>query len=340
MARIDHLDSLRETAAHWRERASDDGASAETRGALNSWLAQSPEHTRAYRSIERAWSTLRSAAENPAILELRQEAARRLPPAASTDHGQLRWVAVALIMLFLGASLWIIAPRAGFSIAWLKSEPQTAIPQTYATMVGDRLTIALDDGSHVTLNTATQLDVALSKKARTVRLVHGQALFEVAKDASRPFVVQTQNHRFIAVGTAFDVHIETDQVKLTMLEGTVRAEGIEPGGNDRTTVTAGQQLIATAHAHVQVHRINPEHETSWRRGQAIFENTRLAEAIDELNRYSTRHIVLGDAKLADLRISGTFDTGRTSAFVEAMTAYFPIEIDHRDEQNVTLKARP
>jgi transmembrane sensor len=342
MAHIERLNSLRETAALWHERADHENASAETRDALNTWLSESPEHAAAFCSIARTWSALKSAAQDPAILELHQEATRRLTPMASASHGPLRWAAAALIIFSLGAALWIIVPRTGFELsrlAWLKGQTSSPTIQSYATKTGDRLTIALDDGSQVTLNTATQLDVVFSKKSRTVRLLDGEALFEVTKDASRPFVVQTQDRRFVAVGTAFDVRIQTDQVKVTMLQGTVSAESIDPVSPARTTVTAGEQLIAGAHAIDRVRRVDPERETSWRHGQAIFDDTRLGEAIEELNRYSTARIELDDAKLADLRISGTFDTGKTSAFVEAVTAYFPIKIDHADEHTVTLKAR-
>jgi transmembrane sensor len=341
MAHIDRLNSLRETAALLYERANQENAPAENRSALDAWLAESLDHAVAYQAISQTWSALKGAAQDPAILSLRQETARRLTPTHSASRRPLRWAAAALLILFLGASLWILVPRAGFEfspLAWLESESQTPMSRTYATKRGDRLSITLDDGSRITLNTATQLDAVFSKKARTVRLVHGEALFEVAKDAFRPFVVQTDNHRFIAVGTAFDVHIETDQVKLTMLEGTVRAEHAESGATVRTTVTAGEQLIANSHAEDRIRRIDPERETSWRRGQVIFDNTPLSEAVDELNRYSSTHIELADPKLADLRLSGTFATGGTSAFVEAIAAYFPIQIEHPDARTVTLKA--
>ncbi len=341
MAPVERLNSLRETAALWHERADQEHATEETRGALNAWLDESPEHVAAFRSIERTWIALTSAAQDPTVLKLRQEAAQRLTPQASTRLHPLRWVVAALI-LALGAMLWIIVPRTSFDLsplAWLKGQSSNPAILKYATNTGDRLTIALDDGSHLTLNTNTQLNVTFSKKSRTVRLSRGQALFEVAKDASRPFIVQTENRRFIAVGTAFDVRLDGQQIKVTMLEGTVRAESIEPSSPMHTTVSAGEQLIAGTHAEDRVRRVDSERETSWRHGQVIFDNTPLADAIDELNRYSAKHIKLADPKLADLRLSGAFATGGTNAFVEAVTTYFPIRIEQADERSVTLKAR-
>jgi len=342
MAQIERLNSLRETAALWHERAGQENASAETRNGLQAWLGKSAEHVAAYRSIERSWSQLKNAASAPQIIQLRHESAMRLTRQTAATLRPLRWtLAAALILLSLGAALWILHPN-GFglsSLAWRKSETQSPIVRTYATKTGDRLTIALEDGSQVTLNTETQLEVAFSKSSRTVRLSRGEALFEVAKDRTRSFVVQTQNRRFVAVGTAFDVHIQTDQVKVTMLEGTVHAESMEPGSLILATVTAGEQLITSSRAQQSVRRVDAERETSWRRGQLIFDNTPLGEAVDELNRYSSTHIVLVDSKLAGLRLSGTFATGGTSTFVEALTAYFPIQIEHADARMVTLKAR-
>jgi transmembrane sensor len=338
MERIGHLNIILETAGRWFERA-EGNTSAEVFVARDTWLSESPEHLAAYRSIERTWVALQSAAQDPAILEQRQQATRRLTRTTSESK---KWAAAALLILSLGAALWFVVPRTGFefsSLAWLKGESSSPVTHSYATKTGDRLTIALDDGSHVTLNTETQLDVIFTRKARTVRLLRGQALFEVAKDASRPFVVESEQRRFVAIGTVFDVRIETDQVKVTMLEGTVRAESIAPALTTRTTVTAGEQLIARARSEDRVRRVDPERETSWRRGQVIFDNTPLSEAVAELNRYSSAHIELADPKLADLRLSGTFATGGTSAFVEAVTTYFPIRIQHADERSVTLEAR-
>jgi transmembrane sensor len=342
MAHNGRQDSLRETAASWHERVSGENAAADIRNACDAWLGESPDHVAAYRAIERTSARLKSAANDPHIMRLRHEAALRLTRRSSATLRPLRWAAAATIIIALGAALWTMVPPAsiGFpTLSWLKEYFNPRGVSRFVTNTGERLTIRLDDGSQVTLNTQTELDVSYTRAARSVRLTRGQALFEVAKDPLRPFVVEAEDRRFIAVGTAFDVHIQRERVKVTMLEGTIRAERIAPGSPIRATVSAGEQLVAGVQAADEVHRIDPERETSWRRGQAIFDDTPLREAIEELNRYSSTHIELADPRLADLRLSGTFTTGRTSAFVEAVTAYFPIQIEHADERTVTLKAR-
>jgi transmembrane sensor len=342
MAQNERQDTLRETAAYWYERMSQENVAADIRSACNAWLGESPEHAAAYRAIERTSAQLKNAADDLQILSLRHEAALRLTRKTSAMLRPLGWVTAAVIIVALGAALWTLAPRAGISVsplAWLKEHFNTRGDSRYVTNTGERLTIALDDGSQVTLNTQSELHVAYTRAIRSVQLSRGQALFEVAKGKARPFVVQAQDRRFIAVGTTFDVRIERELVKITMLEGTVRAESIAPGSPIRTTVGAGEQLVTGMHAEDQVRRVDPERETSWRHGQVNFENTPLGEAIDELNRYSSTHIELADPRLADLRLSGTFATGGTSTFVEAVTAYFPIQIEYADERTVMLKAR-
>ena len=228
----------------------------------------------------------------------------------------------------------------------------------------------LADGSQVMLDTQSELQVSFSPSERLVRLTHGQAFFEVSKDAHRPFVVDTGRRRLVAVGTAFDVRLDGDQLKVTMLEGTVRVERTEeastPLGVPGTAIPPGatvrqvrgrplssrlgrpmpwrpsspaNSLSADAQREDRVRTTDPERDTSWRRGQVIFENTRLAEAVAELNRYSEAKIQLADPELGDIRLSGAFATGRPTVFVEAITAYYPIEVTRSDDRAVVLRKK-
>ena len=106
-----------------------------------------------------------------------------------------------------------------------------------------------------------------------------------------------------------------------------------------TTLTAGEQLTVDGESHDYVRSADPERVTSWRHGQVIFDNTRLADAIAELNRYSDIKIELTDPTLADLRLSGGFATGHPNLFIEAITSYFPIQVAKVDDHVVVLGAR-
>jgi transmembrane sensor len=207
----------------------------------------------------------------------------------------------------------------------------------YQTAVGERLSVTLEDGSRVTLNTDSVLRPSFDVHERRVVLERGQALFEVAKDTVHPFVVETAQRRFVAVGTAFDVRIDGDRVQVTMLEGTVRVERGGPG--ETATITAGEQLTVLDERQDRIQVAEPDRVTSWRHGQVVFEDARLADAVAEINRYSPVQIELADGALGDLRISGAFATGRPTVFVEAMTTYFPVDATNVDDDTVLLSPR-
>jgi transmembrane sensor len=404
-------EAIRDKAAGWHDELQRERVSEDTQRAFARWLAESAEHQAAYEAVERSWRTLRTAPCTPDILALRHETALRLSRATSRSLRPLRWAAAAIILV-VGGLAALLAARSAQEIsgigersvlAWILEPFHRGTNGTYATAVGERLSVTLDDGSQVTLDTASELQLAFTKGERSVRLAHGQAFFEVAKDSRRPFVVQARDRRFVAVGTAFDVRVDAARVSVTMIEGTVRVErtavreraaveaavkgtdslvprrapgraggerGVsrsaapgaaeEPGTGHMsraertqsasdtpgavaalriTTLSAGDQLVVDAQSVDHVRAVDPDRVTSWRRGKIIFDDTRLGDAIGELNRYSQVKIELADPALADLRLSGAFATGRPNVFVEAVTSYFPAEVARRDDAVVVLKAR-
>jgi transmembrane sensor len=337
-------ENVRELAASWYDRVHRDRVAEETRKDLDVWLAESPEHRAAYQEIERTWSSLRGIAHDPEILALRHETALRLTRRTTLTVRPM-WLAVATALL-LGiavALLLAVRPNADRSVF---SEVLAAFhgqkEGQYVTAIGERLVVNLQDGSQVTLDTDSALTVGFTHSARWVRLIRGQALFEVAKDRARPFIVEVHNRRLVAIGTAFDVRLDGKQVSVTMIEGTVRVErATAPRDSDRpsATITAGEQLVADGRNRDSIHSADAERITSWRRGQIIFDNTRLADAIAELNRYSDTKLQIADPALADVRLSGAFATGRPQLFLEALTTYFPIQTTQPDRHVVLLRWR-
>ena len=366
MRRGSNAVSEREAAAAWHDRLHRDDVPEETRKAFDDWLEVSSQRRELYESVDRAWLALREAAEDPRILALRHETALRLTRRNSQTLRPSRWVAAAAVLvLAVGAINFVIWPSADHSFITRFFHPM-GNGGHYETATGERLAFALGDGSQVTLDTQSEIRVSFSPTERQVRLTHGQAFFEVAKDPQRPFVVEVHDRRFVAVGTAFDVRVDGDQVKVTMVEGTVRVERRDEsfpavGGLSQpsasapsagralilenraittvATITAGEQLVADTRRRDDVRATDPERDTSWRRGQVIFDNTRLGDAIAEVNRYSDAKIELADPDLADLRLSGAFATGRPTVFVEALTSYFPVQVTRSDERGVTLSKK-
>jgi transmembrane sensor len=365
------IKSMAETAGAWHDRMQREKVSDETRRALADWLAASPRHQEQYESIDRIWKDLQAAAEDPRILGLRHETALRLTRHTTSMKRSVRWGVVAAVGFVCIATVIAAVRSSGdpFGAGGLLNAFFGGTAH-YQTVTGERLAFALRDGSQVTLDTQSELEVNFTDTERTVRLKRGQAFFEVAKDRLKPFVVEAQGRRFVAVGTAFDVRVDGEQVKVTMVEGTVRAEHAHPvplstaprdtrpgkstsPGRDLADdagrsgqaspagmlISAGEQLVSDAQREDHVRPADAEDSTSWRRGELVFANTRLADAIAEINRYSNIKIQLEDADLADLRLSGLFATGRPTVFVEAVTAYFPVEVTRDDDRAVVLEKR-
>jgi transmembrane sensor len=356
----------REAAAAWHDRLHGDHASAQARRAFDEWLALSPDHRRAYAQVEQAWACLRAAADKPEILALRHEAGLRVARTTYHHMRSLRWTAAAAAVLIVsGAGILQMRSSGSRSLfAWMSSSDTN---RTYATTVGEQLSVTLSDGSHVTLDSQSELRVAFSKRERDVKLTRGQALFEVAKDRIHPFVVAAGSRRYVAVGTAFNVQVSPDQVRITMVEGTVRVEPTPgmltvPAGDASaaadtqsavvgagtvpqvphptvTVIRAGDELVTDGRQVDHLYSADVAQVTRWQRGSLVFDNATLGDAVAEFNRYSVTRIELADPRLAQLRLSGTFTISRPELFVESITSYFPISAAQGAGGTVVLTAR-
>jgi transmembrane sensor len=219
----------------------------------------------------------------------------------------------------------------------------------YTTPIGGIASVPLQDGSNITLNTATEVHVALTGSERDVELARGEAFFEVAKDAKRPFVVNAGRKQVIAVGTQFSVLRDGDDIRVIVTEGTVRIEA--RGGPsaqlptlplaaarsaDAVLLSAGS-VVHAGDAGMLVQKKTPsetEEQLSWRTGILMFRNQTLAEAVAEFNRYNERKIVLRDSAVAALKIEGNFRATNTDAFVRLLKSGFPVRVTESDGQIV------
>ena len=210
----------------------------------------------------------------------------------------------------------------------------------YGTGVGEQQLVVLDDGTRMSLNTDTHVRVEFGPSLRSVNVQGGEALFEVAKDSRRPFIVRVAGSEVVAVGTVFSVRLAgkgahgDDALAVTLVEGQItvraasgsRANGVAPAAP--LSMQAGERMrlvkatgVSNEPAIQQVDRPRIEQVVAWKRSQAIFDDTSLADAVAEMNRYSRTPIVLvGDATLAELRVSGLYRTGDSAGFARAVAA--------------------
>ncbi len=218
--------------------------------------------------------------------------------------------------------------------------------ERYATPVGGLASVAMTDGSEVTLNTNSQIRIALTDTERHVELRRGEAFFQVSKDPNRPFVVLAGNKRVVAVGTQFSVRREGDDVDIVVTEGKVRVEdraappGFHADGSAEVLLTPGSvALVGEAGLLVQRKTLpEAEEQLSWRTGVLMFRDRSLLDVAAEFNRYNQRKIVIQDPAVASLKIEGNFRATNAEAFVRLVESAFPVRADaQRDKIVLTAK---
>jgi transmembrane sensor len=251
------------------------------------------------------------------------ERATHLRPA----RRKIAFAAVAALMLAIGIGGYIVLAPNG---------------ERYATPIGGLASVPMADGSHVTLNTDSQIRIALTDTERRVELGRGEAFFEVSKDAARPFIVRVGSKRVIAVGTKFSVRREGDDIEVVVTEGKVRVEDRAVEHGSRADGSADVFLmpgsIARAdEAGVLVQRKTlpeAEEQLSWRTGVLMFRDQSLGEAAAEFNRYNVRKIVIQDPSVAALKIEGNFRATNVEAFVRLLESGFPVRAEMQADQIV------
>ena len=223
---------------------------------------------------------------------------------------------------------------------WQLSGRQQA---SYTSGVGQLQTVVLADGSTATLSSDSRLDVRMSRGERHVTLAKGEAFFDVARDARRAFVVEAQGRRIAVVGTRFSVRNDPEALRVVVTEGKVRLEsvaGADGRAQPEALLPAGS--VATAGRNGVLVRSLPvadaERYLEWRDGYLNFEDTSLATAAAEFNRFSTRKLELGDAAVAELRIGGNFRWSNTEGFVRLLEQGFPVRAE-RHADRIVLHSR-
>ena len=215
----------------------------------------------------------------------------------------------------------------------------------YRTNVGEQRLVVLEDGSRMLLNTDTQLRVDFASDQRTVKVARGEAFFEVAKDAARPFVVRVAGTEVVAVGTAFSVRYAPaaaagDQLAVTLVEGQVK---VRPEGEGAANALAPQQPVlmqagerllldrpsgpATPGVVAHLDRPNVVRALAWKQNEAVFDDTSLADAVAEMNRYNRTPIVLLDGLgSAGLSVSGLYRTSDSLGFAHAVATLHGLDV--------------
>jgi transmembrane sensor len=212
---------------------------------------------------------------------------------------------------------------------WINSD--TA--RSYSTGIGEQRTIQLLDGSTVELNARSKVQVRLTDRRRDVELIEGQALFSVAKDKQRPFVVRAGDAQVRAVGTEFDVYKKQAGTVVTVVEGRVETySGVDGADAAAIMLSAGEQLTVLKHAVTKPTRADTAAATAWVHKRLIFEETPLNEVAEEFNRDNRRPLAIDDAELQTLKISGVYSSTDPASLINFLRSQRSINVIETENQ--------
>lgn len=321
---------LEEAALHWQQISAPEASHLEFE-ALTQWLEQSPLHQDAFEKIEQTVLTVEEFAEtNHKTNNSRNTAAQPIPfrPKVQEQNSHhtapSKWSAWRPALLAAGLALAVFGFWSLTTSAPKPSEQTQYMAQTNAQ------SIDLADGSMITLNRNTQLDVDFRTDQRSVKMSDGEAIFSVSPDADRPFIVETNHATVLVVGTKFNVLASTPYTEVTVSEGIVEVE--INGHTQRLTI--GEQLRLNPDNSFSVMKTDPNRSMAWTGGELIYDSTPLERVIFDLGRYFDKEFVV-DENLEQIRFSGILLTNDLNAILGLLDASLDITI-HQDDRKVAF----
>lgn len=207
--------------------------------------------------------------------------------------------------------------------------------EEFASTPGQLKTIELADGSWVTLDGASRIQVSWHLRTRQVELHSGQALFDVAPAQYRPFLTLAGTTEIRVVGTRYNVSRVRGDVRIAVAEGKVDVRGSDTS----VRLTPGEQVLVRAGQLGSTTQVNSYAVAAWTEGRLVFERTPLGEVLDVLQRYQGTTVQLDDAALAQLPVSGTFDSARLDGLLALLPKILPVELSTDTKGVLSLKQR-
>jgi transmembrane sensor len=340
--RIPDVKEVEREASAWIARLNADDVTPEDRAHFEAWLARHPLHARDFEELSGIWAELVNAGPWVRAVSFAQSMND-----AATGEGGHSFIGGSRRRWTLAAAAIVAAVGVSGALSW-KSWVSRDL---YSTAVGEQTTVSLPDGSTLELNSNSTASVDFSKATRIIRLERGEAFFRVAHDKERPFWVVGGGSWVRAVGTAFNVYLRPDDVRVTVSEGTVRvgsAQALAGGAPSETALAATPAAVLTSGEQADLHgsatatrKLSPaevQRSVTWREGTVYFENQPLSEVVVELSRYSTVHVVVEDEHVGHLPVAGTFQAGPQGmeALLTTLEQGFGLTV-HRESGRVVIE---
>ncbi|MEM7503471.1 MAG: FecR domain-containing protein [Pseudomonadota bacterium] len=338
-------------ASDWLVLIEDESASDVELRDFGNWLLVDPKHRQAYDAVERVWhevgSITRGETDSPSLPDSwRTEA-------ADSSFAVPWWSKLSAYRrhLVFASTVAMTMTLALIALPLIRSAPELP-PLVHETAVGEVRTILMEDGTAVTLGPRSRLSytpLSAQSDARSVTLDAGEAYFEVSAEPSRPFEVFAGKLNVSVTGTVFDVQRKADFAQVAVAEGTVRVSLPNSGTNNHRArprinrsrdLTSGQRVVAHSGSGLSdIFEGRPDNVGAWRNQRLVYADVPLRAIIADLERYQILSIRIADAKAANTRISGMFDSSDALAALETVTELFPIDLDESSDGSIVLRSR-
>jgi len=308
--------------AAWFVTRRSEGLTPSEEELLAGWLSRDEGHQRALDGADRAWNWIGDGEDSEILAAMRAHA---LAPVRRPSLGWRRYAAAAAVVLVVAGAAVTFGPRL------IPPGPapggQTVLATTavsYVSAIGEVTTIALPDGTRMTLDADSAAVARIGRSGRQVQLTRGRAFFAVTHDAARPFTVLAADQRLTDLGTEFDVNLGPEQLTVTLISGRL---AVGPATQTAATATLqpGQQFVSRG-GQDQIADLGDAaaDAASWRSGLIRFDNQPLGEAVAVMNRYSREQIVIGSPSVAAIRVSGQFRARDPEGFAETLTELYKL----------------
>lgn len=318
-------DAILEQAAAWLTKVQE-GISPADRALLQHWLQADPLHAAAMDLVHETWLKSAAAARSVAARE-RSFRTSTLTRANAPERRRgvplgLRWAAAAIACVLLGV----------FAFRSATTEV------TYRTGRGETTSVELSDGSRLRLDAATTVLIHIGPLVRRAELINGEAEFDVAHEARRPFRVEAGGFRVRDIGTRFTVRNRAGTVRVIVLEGRVELRDAQTSGSTAAELGPGQQAVESQ-GRLVISSADLQSALAWRDGRIVLDDVALADAVAEWRTRMPVEIAISDPSLARLRVTGTYRLTDLTAFLNALSRIYPITWQETSTHRYEIRSR-
>lgn len=329
-----------EEASRWLAREQSSTMTNQEKSDLESWLASDPQHQEVYLETYKAsnlideLSGIANSDNNEILDSTFQNLLNSCPRNNKSIENKQNIFSKTRGLGLIAASIMLFIT---FSILF---QPNGPIAHIHKSGIGEMDTIMLNDGTVITLNTDTEISVAMSPDERKVLLVHGEAYFDVAKDTKRPFSVIIGKDVVRAVGTSFNIKHRTEVTRVTVTEGVVEVKSNPISSTSLNLLSFASPISLGVGANLTINgdtaqtnllsSLELEQSVAWRTGMLHFNGEPLSAIVDELQYYAHKEIILASNQVSDLIVGGSFNVNNVSSFLKGLELTFPIKVIERE----------